>query len=67
MQRLVVAALLLAVVSGLVAIFALGLRAKRSEPDGLPVESEGGSLQKLAFAALFLLIAGVSTGILTGL
>lgn len=67
MQRLVLAALLLAVIVGVVAVFALGVRATRREGSLVPRESEGGPVQKLAFAALFLLIAGVSTGLLGGL
>ena len=67
MQRLVLAVLLLAVAVGVVAVFALGVRATAREGRLVPRESEGSSVQKLAFAALFLLIAGVSTGLLGGL
>lgn len=67
MQRLVLAALLLAIIAGVVAIFGLGLRAAAREGRLLPSEPEGTSVQKIAFAALILLIAGVSTGLLGGL
>ena len=67
MQRLVLAVLLLALIAGVVAVFVLGWRATVREGGGLPRETEGGSVQKLAFAALVLLIAGVSTGLLGGL
>lgn len=66
MQRLFLAMLLLGIVSGAIAIFVLGWRATVRE-GGLPRGSEGSSVQKLAFVALFLLIAGVSTGLLGGL
>lgn len=67
MQRLVLAALLLAVLAGIVAVFGLGLRASAREGGIVPRQTEGSSVQKLAFVALVLLIAGVSTGILGGL
>jgi hypothetical protein len=67
MQRLVLAALLLAMVSGLVAVFALGLRASVRRGQLVPQEAEGTAVQKVAFAALVLLILGVSTGLLGGL
>ena len=67
MQRLVLAVLLLAIAVGVIAVFALGVRSMVREGNLVPRESEGGSVQKLAFAALFLLIAGVSTGLLGGL
>jgi ABC-type nickel/cobalt efflux system permease component RcnA len=67
MQRLVLAALLLAIIAGFVAVLVLGVRATVRDGGMIPRESEGSSLQKLAFAALVLLIAGVSTGLLGGL
>lgn len=67
MQRLVLAALLLAVVAGLATVFALGWRAVVREGGGTRRESEGSGVQKLAYLALILLIAGVSTGFLGGL
>lgn len=67
MQRLVLAALILAVVGGIAVVFALGVRATAREGGASPPDSEGGPVQKLAFAALILLIAGVSTGLLGGL
>jgi hypothetical protein len=67
MQRLVLAALLLAILAGVVAILGLGLRSAAREGSLVPAESEGSNVQKLAFAALILLIAGVSTGLLGGL
>ena len=67
MQRLVLAALLLAIFAGVVAIFGLGLRSVAREGRLLPSEPEGTNVQKIAFAALVLLIAGVSTGLLGGL
>ena len=67
MQRLVLAALLLAIAVGVVAVFVLGVRATAREGRLMPRQSEGTGVQKLAFAALFLLIAGVSTGLLGGL
>ena len=67
MQRLVLAALLLAIVIGIVAVFVLGWRATVREGGGFPRDTEGSTVQKLAFVALVLLIAGVSTGLLGGL
>ena len=67
MQRLVLAALLVAIVGGAVAVLALGLRATVHERGWASHGSEGSAMQKLAFAALVLLIAGVSTGLLGGL
>jgi hypothetical protein len=67
MQRLVLAALLLAILAGIVAIFGLGIRSAAREGSLIPARSEGSNMQKLAFAALVLLIAGVSTGLLGGL
>ena len=69
MQRLVLAVLLLAVLAGVVAVLASGLRAAvraRSEAAG-DEPSEGATVQKLAYAALLLLILGTSTGVLGGL
>jgi hypothetical protein len=66
MQRLVLAALLLSIVAGFVAVFALGVGVSLRQ-GVIPRESEGSIVQKLAFAALVLLIAGVSTGLLGGL
>lgn len=67
MQRLVLAALLLGILGGIVAIFGLGVRSAARDGNMIPAQTEGNSVQKLAFAALILLIAGVSTGLLGGL
>jgi hypothetical protein len=67
MQRLVLATLLLAFLAGIVAVFVLGVRAAVRDGGLVPREAEGSSVRKLAFVALFLLIAGVSTGLLGGL
>ena len=67
MQRLILAALFLGAIAAVIAVLALGWRATARDGGIVPRESEGGSVQKVAFAALFLLIAGVSTGILGGL
>jgi hypothetical protein len=67
MQRLFLAALLLAIAAGVVAALAVGLRETYREVQVIPRESEGSRVQKLAFVALVLLIAGVSSGLLGGL
>lgn len=67
MQRLVLAALILALIGGIVAVFVLGWRATARERGVVPFESEGSSVQKLAYVALLLLIAGVSSGLVGGL
>ncbi len=67
MQRLVLAALLLAIIAGFVAVLVLGMRVAAREGRLSPGAPEGTSVQKIAFAALILLIAGVSTGLLGGL
>lgn len=67
MQRLVLAVVLVALVAGIVAVLTLGWRDAMREKGRLPAVSEGTQMQKLAFAALFLLIAGVATGLLGGL
>ena len=69
MQRLVLAVLLLAVLTGVVAVLAMGIRTAvraRSEAAG-DEPSEGATVQKLAYTALLLLIFGTSTGLLGGL
>lgn len=66
MQRLALAVLLLALIAGVLWLASAGVRAA-VRPDG-PLRAEGGvTLQKLAYAALFVLILGVSTGWLGGL
>ena len=67
MQRLVLALLLLAVAAGLAALLFGGLRsATRDAQTGEP-ETRGGIMRKVAFAALFILIAGAALGLLGGL
>ena len=69
MQRLVLAVLLLAVLVGLLAVVALGVRAAvRSGSDAAERGKFGVvTVRKLAFAALIVLIAGASVGLLGGL
>ncbi len=66
MQRLVLAVIVLAILATLVALAAAGLRASL-QPDGLLRGNTGSPMQKLAFAALFVVIFGVSAGWLGGL
>ncbi len=67
MQRLILAVLFLGAIAAILAVLVLGVRATVRDGGAVPRESEGGPVQKLAFAALFLMIAGVSTGLLGGL
>ncbi|MBM9594795.1 hypothetical protein [Roseitranquillus sediminis] len=69
MQRLVLAVLILALLAGLVVVLALGLRAAARSGGAAFESGEFGNttLQKLAYAALFVLIVGVSVGLLGGL
>jgi hypothetical protein len=67
MQRLYIAALLLMVLGSIVWILGLGVRQAAREGRLTPARTEGNSVQKLAYIALILLIAGVSTGYLGGL
>jgi hypothetical protein len=67
MQRLILATLILSAAIGVISVFALGVRASLRDGALVPRTTEGTNVQKLAFIALFLLIAGVSTGLVGGL
>lgn len=67
MQRLVLVVLLLAAAAGIIAILAAGWRAGMAQSAGSSPRYEGNDVQKLAYAALILLITGASTGLLGGL